>query len=84
MDIGSFVSENALPIIPALWFIGKIIKNTNLIKDKYIPFILTAISLVFTPIALGGFTPENILQAVFVVSGAVLGNEFIKQANKPE
>lgn len=84
MDIMSLISENALPIVAALWVIGKFIKETEYIKDKNIPIVLIAISLVFTPFALGGYTPDNILQAVFAASGAVLTNEIIKQGSKEE
>lgn len=84
MDIMDFITENAILMIPALWIIGEFIKDTQFIKDKYIPSILLIMSLCMTPVVLGGFTPENIVQAILVAGASVLSNEMVKQYNKPE
>lgn len=84
MDFVEFIIEKAYIMVPALWIIGFIIKHTEWIKDKYIPLILLVISLGFSPMLLGGYTPENLAQAVLVAGGAVLSNELYRQSKKEE
>lgn len=84
MDILEFVTEQAYIMIPALWVMGYVIKNTKLIKDKFIPLSLLVVSVAFSPILLGGYTAENIVQAVLVAGGAVFADQLIKQSGKDE
>lgn len=83
-EIFDLISEHVYVVVLALWVIGYIIKNTEWIKDKYIPVILLVISIGFTPLMLGGYTPQSIVQGVLVAGGAVIGNEIMKQSRKEE
>ena len=82
MDIINFIIEEGLIMIPVLYIIGEIIKFTGVLNNKWIPLTLLVISLLFTPLLLGGFTPDNIVQAVLVTGVTVLGDQLIKQAGK--
>ena len=82
MDIISFIIEEGLIMIPALYIIGEIIKFTGVLNNKWIPLTLLVFSLLFTPLLLGGFTPDNIVQAVLVTGVTVLGDQLIKQSGK--
>lgn len=82
MEIMSFIIDEGLIMIPALWFLGYIIKNTKKIDKCYIPFILLVISLILTPLLLGGYVVSNIIQAILVVAGAVLSHELIDKGEK--
>ena len=82
MDILSYILDEGLIMIPALWFLGYIIKNTKKIDKCYIPFILLVISLTLTPLLLGGYVVENIVQAILVVAGAVLSHELVDKGEK--
>ena len=82
MDIISYIIEEGLIIIPALYIIGEIIKFTGVLNNKWIPLTLLVFSLLFTPLLLGGFTPDNIVQAVLVTGVTVLGDQLIKQSGK--
>ena len=42
-NLMEYVTENSLIIIPTLYIIGYIIKNMEVVKDKYIPIILLPI-----------------------------------------
>ena len=84
MDLLELIIQEAYIMVPVLWVIGYIIKNTEWIKDKYIPLTLLAISIGFSPLLLGGYTPENIVQAVLVAGGAVLSNELYRQSKREE
>ena len=82
MDIISYIIEEGLIMIPVLYIIGEIIKFTGVLNNKWIPLTLLVISLLFTPLLLGGFTPDNIVQAVLVTGVTVLGDQLIKQSRK--
>ena len=82
MDIISYIIEEGLIMIPVLYIIGEIIKFTGVLNNKWIPLTLLIVSLLFTPLLLGGFTPDNIVQAVLVTGVTVLGDQLIKQSGK--
>ena len=82
MDIINFIIEEGLIMIPVLYIIGEIIKFTGVLNNKWIPLTLLVFSLLFTPLLLGGFTPDNIVQAVLVTGATVLGDQLIKQTGK--
>ena len=82
MDIINFIIEEGLIMIPVLYIIGEIIKFTGVLNNKWIPLTLLVFSLLFTPLLLGGFTPDNVVQAVLVTGVTVLGDQLIKQSGK--
>lgn len=82
MDIISYIIEEGLIMIPVLYIIGEIIKFTGVLNNKWIPLTLLVFSILFTPLLLGGFTPDNIVQAVLVTGVTVLGDQLIKQSGK--
>lgn len=82
MDIISYIIEEGLIMIPVLYIIGEIIKFTGVLNNKWIPLTLLVFSILFTPLLLGGFTPDNIVQAVLVTGVTVLGDQLIKQTGK--
>ena len=82
MDIIEFIIDEGLIMIPVLYIIGEIIKFTGVLNNKWIPLTLLVFSLLFTPLLLGGFTPDNIVQGVLVTGVTVLGDQLIKQSGK--
>ena len=82
MDIINLIIEEGLIMIPVLYIIGEIIKFTGVLNNKWIPLSLLVFSILFTPLLLGGFTPDNIVQAVLVTGVTVLGDQLIKQTGK--
>ena len=74
-----YVVGDGLVMIPALFVIGMIIKNTTYVRNELIPLILLGISLVLTPLLLGGFDATNIVQAILVTGAAVLVDQTAKQ-----
>ena len=76
-----YISENALLMIPVLNIIGMIIKNTEKIPDKYIPFILLFFGIVGA-VAIMGISPEGVIQGVLITGTAVYGNQVFKQLKK--
>ena len=82
MEIINFIIDEGLIMIPVLYIIGEIIKFTGVLNNKWIPLTLLVFSLLFTPLLLGGFTPDNIVQAILVTGATVLGDQLIKQSGK--
>lgn len=78
-----FITENALLLVPVLNIVGVIIKNTEKIPDKYIPFILLFLGILGA-IAILGVSAESVLQGILVTGTAVYGNQIVKQSRKSE
>lgn len=83
MDFAQYIEQNALILIPALYIIGMIIKNTEYIKDKYIPIILLFFGIAGA-IGIMGFSVDSVVQGVLVTGAAVYTNQLIKQSGKAE
>lgn len=79
MNVLEYIVQEGLVMIPVLFILGEIIKHTDVLENKWIPPILLVVSLGFTPLLLGQFTPDNIVQAVLVAGVTVFGNELYKQ-----
>ena len=81
MDFLNYITENALILIPVLVVIGQIIKNIQVIDNKWIPLILLPLGVVGA-MALGGWTVDAAIQGVLVTGAAVYSNQIVKQLNK--
>jgi len=82
MDIMTFIVEEGLIMIPVLYILGEIIKQTNVLKSNWIPVILLLISVILTPLLINGYTPENIVQAILVAGATVFSDQIVKQTKK--
>ena len=82
MDVVNYIVQEGLVMIPVLFIIGEIVKGTELLSNKWIPLTVLVISIGFTPLVLGAYTADNIVQAVLVAGVTVFGNELIKQSSK--
>lgn len=79
MEILEFIAQEGLVMIPVLLIIGSFIKSAKFIPNEYIPFVLLAISVILTPLVLGGYSANTFVQSVLVTGVAVLGNQMYKQ-----
>jgi len=82
MDFINYITENALILVPVLLVIGAILKNTERIKDKYIPLILLPAGIILSVWVMNGFTADSVIQGILVVGAAVYGNQLVKQISK--
>ena len=89
----NFIKPELLILIPVLYFIGVAIKNTLLIKDKFIPLTLGSIGVALAVLwILATEGTDNIYMAVFVAitqgflcaGASVYINQIIKQSKKAE
>ncbi|MBW6410556.1 phage holin family protein [Clostridium weizhouense] len=81
MDFMQYITENALILIPALYIVGLVIKNTESISDKYIPLILLFLGVIGA-ILLIDFTIEAVIQGILVTGATVYTNQLFKQSKK--
>lgn len=84
MDFLSYITENALILIPVLSIIGAIIKGIEKIKDKYIPIILLPIGIGLSMGIMGAISVDSIVQGVLITGASVYANQLVKQSKKSE
>lgn len=91
MDFMQFIDPTLLVIVPVLWIIGKIIKDTTSLNNKHIPLALglcgvgMALARVFATVAvvdwqsgvMAAFTA--FVQGILCAGLAVYGNQVLKQ-----
>ncbi len=78
MNISDYLFEQGLAIVPLLNIIGKIIKETKFVSDRYIPVILLVIGVACT-FGLMGISADSAIQGVLLTGTAVFGNQLVKQ-----
>jgi hypothetical protein len=87
MDILEFISETYFIIIAVLYVLGTFIKNTEFIKDKFIPGILVILGIVFCVLLAinnGDIVLNGVFQGILCAGASVLTNQLFKQAGKTE
>lgn len=81
INIMDYIVEKALILIPVLYILGLMLKQTNKIKDWTIPWILLVFGIIAS-IALMGFNTSAILQGILVTGATVYANQLVKQTAK--
>lgn len=89
MNLNDYIKPELVVLIPVLYIIGMMMKNTKKIDDRSIPSVLGCIGVVLSliwTIGCGGLLPQTIFlgltQGVLVAGAAVYTNQIIKQARK--
>jgi len=78
MDILQFISETYFIIIAVLYIVGMSIKETEKIKDKYIPVILIVVGMIACSAlaaSIGEPIINGIFQGVLCAGASVLTNQ---------
>lgn len=83
MDFEKLIIEQALILVPALYVIGMFLKNTPVIKDWVIPYILLVFGMLGA-IAIMGFSVTAIIQGLLVTGVTVFTNQLIKQTKEKD
>jgi len=84
MEFFSYITENALILIPVLYIIGMILKGIEKINDKYIPIILLPAGILLSMGVMHSFSADAIIQGVLVTGASVYTNQLVKQSQKKE
>lgn len=91
-----YIKPELIVVAVVLYFVGMGIKNTELIKDKYIPVILGVLGVIISAIyiiatsTISGYQEvltvifTAIVQGILVAGAAVYANQIIKQKSKEE
>lgn len=81
MNLMDYIMEQVLVLVPALYILGMMLKNTEKIKDWTIPWILLACGIACC-IAIMGLSIQAILQGIIITGVAVFGNQLVKQTTE--
>ena len=84
IEFTNYIVETRLILIPVLYIVGFIIKNSELIKDKFIPIALLGISIIISILMGGDTIINNTIQGILVAGATVLGDQVAKQLLKDE
>lgn len=79
--LNEYLIDDALIIVPVLFVIGRIIKETPGAKDWIIPYALLLVGILLSMLTLG-FNADALIQGVLTAGAAVFGNELVKQATE--
>ncbi|NFC86236.1 hypothetical protein EXN13_00680 [Clostridium botulinum] len=81
INLMDYIIDQALILIPALYVLGIMLKQTNKIKDWTIPWILLVVGIIGS-ISLMGLNPNSIIQGILATGAAVYTNQLIKQSTE--
>ena len=81
--LSEFLINRALILVPVLWVVGKIVKTSAIIADKWIPLSLLGAGVVLAMMYLG-VSVESGLQGAIAAGVAVFGHQLLKQSKEPE
>lgn len=96
MDVSQYIKPEFLIMIPVLYILGIIIKNSVIVKDRLIPVTLSIISVAFSLIyvlsvseisdlkSLMGAVFTALTQGFLIAGATVLCNQIKKQNNKKD
>lgn len=76
-----YLEPNAVILVVALYAVGLLLKQTTLLKDKYIPLLLLTLSLIAS-ISQYGITINAIYQGIIATAVAVFTHQIYKQSKK--
>jgi len=82
-EILSYISSEALIVVPVLLVLGKMLKETSKIKNWFIPYILLVIGTGAT-VAIMGVSVDAFIQGVLVSGASVFSDQLVKQATNRE
>ena len=78
-----YINTELLLVIPALYGFGEILKREKICESRFIPFILTLLSVVFCVVYCWDFTANGfvsgIVQGLLCVSSTIYKNQVYKQ-----
>lgn len=74
-----YISENVYVLVPVLFFIGFLLKQTPKVEDWLIPYLLTLSGIGFS-FGLLGVNIEAIIQGILIVAVTVFIHQLLKQA----
>ena len=78
MEILNYVVEKAIVLIPVLYIIGMMLKQTPKVLDWLIPWVLMAFGIIGA-VGIMGASVEAVIQGILVAGATVFTNQIVKQ-----
>lgn len=77
-EIIKFITEEALVLMPVLFILGLLLKNTPKVADWTIPWVLLTLGVAGSILIVGDVL-QGIVQGVLVAGATVLTHQLVKQ-----
>ena len=75
----NYIVEDGLILIPVLYVIGYIIKNTNILSNRWIPLVLLVIGIIFSIFLLNDPIVDRVIQGILIAGVTVFIDQVKKQ-----
>ena len=75
----NYIVEDGLILIPVLYVIGYIIKDTNILSNRWIPLVLLVIGIIFSIFLLNDPIVDRVIQGILIAGVTVFINQVKKQ-----
>lgn len=79
MDILSYIMDNKLILIPVIYIISYILKETMIVREKFISLILLALGIILSVLMGGDSIVNNIVQGILVTGTTVLAENIVME-----
>ena len=77
--IFNYIVEDGLILIPVLYVIGYIIKNMNILSNRWIPLVLLVIGIIFSIFLLNDPIVDRVIQGILIAGVTVFIDQVKKQ-----
>lgn len=77
--IFNYIVDDGLILIPVLYVIGYIIKQTNILSNRWIPLVLLVIGILFSIFLLNDPIVDRVIQGVLIAGVTVFIDQVKKQ-----
>ena len=75
----NYIVDDGLILIPVLYVIGYIIKQTNILSNRWIPLVLLVIGIIFSIFLLNDPIVDRVIQGILIAGVTVFINQVKKQ-----
>ena len=75
----NYIVEDGLILIPVLYVIGYIIKQTNILSNRWIPLVLLVIGIIFSIFLLNDPIVDRVIQGILIAGVTVFIDQVKKQ-----
>jgi len=75
----NYIVEDGLILIPVLYVIGYIIKDTNILSNRWIPLVLLVIGILFSIFLLNDPIVDRVIQGILIAGVTVFIDQVKKQ-----
>ena len=75
----NYIVEDGLILIPVLYVIGYIIKQTNILSNRWIPLVLLVIGIMFSIFLLNDPIVDRVIQGILIAGVTVFIDQVKKQ-----